>query len=142
MIEETKRENVASLLPVITEFDKVFWESLQNEVLLIQKCADCGHYQFPASPVCVSCLSDHVEWVPASGKATLWSKVRFHKAYLPPYSDVPYAVGIAKLEEGCLIEGRLSNENFDNTALDTEVDIQYRRTVDGTELIELIPKEK
>lgn len=106
MIKDSLRENVASLLPVITDFESPFWDGLKGKKLYIQRCPECGHYQFsPPSPVCISCLSDKVEWVECSGKATLWSRVVFHKNYLEPYPDVPYDVILAKLEEGRSLRG-------------------------------------
>lgn len=138
-MKESKRENVASLLPVITEFEKPFWDSLQKGQLMVQKCKKCGNVQFPPSPVCTNCLSDQVEWVNCSGKATLWSKVAFHKAYLEPYSDVPYSVVMAKLEEGPIVTGRISPENAANTPFDVPLVADYVKTEDGTVLVEFVP---
>ena len=142
MVQESMREDVGSLLPVITEFDQWFWVNLLNGKLLVQVCEDCGHVQFPPSPACVNCLSEHLKWKECSDRATLWSKVRFHKAYLKPYSDVPYAVGIGRLEEGCLISGRISNEVFENTPLDSKMRIEFRKTKDGTVIIEFVPDNR
>jgi uncharacterized OB-fold protein len=66
-MKDSLRENISSLLPIITDFEKVFWESLQNKKLMIQKCNDCGHTQFPPSPVCIECLSNNVKWIECSG---------------------------------------------------------------------------
>lgn len=138
-MKESKRENVASLLPVITEFEKPFWEGLQNGQLMVQKCKQCGNVQFPPSPVCTNCLSDEVEWVNCSGKATLWSKVTFHKSYLEPYKDIPYSVVMAKLEEGPIVTGRISSENAANTPFGAPLAVTYVKTADGTVLVEFIP---
>lgn len=138
-MEEASRKNVASLLPVITEFEKPFWDSLQNSQLMVQKCPECGNAQFPASPVCTNCLSDTVQWVTCSGKATLWSRVTFHKPYLEPYSDVPYNVALAKLEEGPIVTGRISPETMAATPFDGALRITYVKTADGTVLIEFSP---
>lgn len=138
-MKDSLRENVASLLPVITTFEKPFWDSLQNEKLMIQKCMDCGHTQFPPSPVCIECLSDNVEWVECSGKATLWSKVTFHKMYLEPYSDVPYSVIMAKLAEGHIVTGRMSKENAAKVTFDSPLLVRFCKTADGTVLVEFEP---
>ena len=139
-MQEALRENVAIWVPVVTEFEKPFWDSLQNEkILLVQVCEECGNVQFPPSPVCTSCLTDKVSWKPCSGKATLWSKVAFHKQYLEPYPDVPYSVAIAKLEEGPLVTGRITNENANKTPIDAPLKAQYIQTVDGTVLLEFVP---
>jgi uncharacterized OB-fold protein len=139
---EAQREKVATWLPVSTEFEKPFWDSLQkDQVLMIQKCDKCGHMQFPPSPVCTNCLSSDVSWVPCSGKATLWSKVRLHKKYLEPYPDVPYSVALAKLEEGPIVTGRITNENMEKTPIGAPVKINYVKTVDGTVLVEFVPAD-
>lgn len=139
-MEEKMRENVSSLLPVITEFEKPFWDSLEAGQLLVQKCDRCGHRQFPPAPVCTECLSEDVQWAECSNRATLWSKVAFHKAYLKPYQDVPYAVAVARLEEGVLIEGRLSMENYEKLPLDSKVRAKYIKSADGTTLVEFVPE--
>ena len=141
MIKDSLRENVASLLPVITDFEAPFWDGLKGKKLFIQRCPKCGHYQFPPSPVCIDCLSDGVEWVECSGKATLWSRVVFHKNYLEPYSDVPYDVILARLEEGPIITGRISEENAKKVTFDTPLRIAFVATQDGTVLIDLVPAE-
>ena len=138
-MEEALRENVASLLPVITEFEKPFWDSLQNQQLMVQKCPQCGHVQFPPSPVCSHCLSDDVQWINCSGKATLWSRVTFHRAYLGPYQDVPYSVVLAKLEEGPIVTGRISGEAAAKTPFDAPLRTTYVKTSDGTVLVEFVP---
>ena len=136
---EQERMNVASLLPEIPDYEKPYWDGLQNGVLMIQKCPCCGHVQFPPSTVCTDCLSEKVEWVPCSGKATLWSKVRFHKGYLKPYMDTPYSVALAK--EGSIITARLPEE-YKDIPLDTELDITFVRTADGTNVVTCVPKKE
>jgi uncharacterized OB-fold protein len=130
------------LLPVITEFEKPFWDALQNEKLMVQKCPECGNIQFPPSPVCTNCLSKEVKWSDCSGKATLWSKVAFHKAYLGPYDDVPYSVAIAKLEEGPIVTGRISVEVAANIQIDSPMIATFVKTDDGTVIVEFVPVEK
>ena len=127
-------------MPVITEFEKPFWDSLQNDqVLMVQKCEECGNIMFPPSPVCTKCLTKAVSWVPCSGKATMWSKVAFHKQYLDPYPDTPYSVVLAKLEEGPIVTGRITPENAAKITFDDPLQIQYVKTVDGTVLVEFVP---
>jgi uncharacterized OB-fold protein len=138
-VQEALRERVAAWMPVVTEFEKPFWDHLQaNQVLMLQKCEECGNIQFPPSPVCTQCLSKNVAWIPCSGKALVWSKVTFHKQYLDPYPDTPYSVILAKLEEGPIVTGRITNENMEKAAFDSPLKIQYVKTVDGTVLVEFV----
>ena len=140
---ENQREKIATWLPVITEFERPFWDSLQNnQVLMVQKCKHCGQIMFPPSPVCSECLSNDVPWVPCSGRAKLWSKVAFHKQYLDPYPDTPYSVALAKLEEGPIVTGRITGENAEKIEFDAPMKIQYVKTVDGTVLVEFVPADE
>ena len=136
-MKESSRENVSSLKPVVTEFEKPFWDSLQNGVLMVQKCQECGNVQFPPSPVCINCLTNNVKWTSCSGKATLWSKVIFHKTYLEPYNDVPYSVVMAKLEEGPIVTGRFSDGAGD-VPFDAPLKTTYVKTADGTVIVEFV----
>lgn len=87
--------------PVITPVTRPFWEAARRHELRLQKCADCGHVNWPIGPVCQSCWSKRLSWEPMSGKGRLHSWVRFHKAYLPGFEDnLPYPVALVELVEG------------------------------------------
>jgi len=137
-MREQDREGVAKLLPVITEFEKAFWDGLQAKKLMVQVCPECGHIQFPPSPVCTNCLSPEVKWKECSGKAKLWSKVIFHKQYLAPYGDVPYGVVMAELEEGPLVTGRMPLEELQEASFDASLRLDFVETVDGTVLAHFV----
>lgn len=139
MINDELRENVSSLLPQMTDIEAPFWDGLQKKQLFIQKCDDCGHHQFPPSPVCIHCLSDRVRWVVCSGKATLWSRVVFHKNYLAPYQDVPYDVVLGKLEEGPIITGRIDQMSAKSVTFDSPLIVSFVETRDKTVLISFLP---
>ena len=49
--------------------------------LSLQRCRHCGDVHFRC-PVCPACLSEQQEWVPASGRGTLFSWCEFHKGLL------------------------------------------------------------
>ena len=133
-MKDSLRENVAGLLPVITTFEKPFWDSLQEGKLLVQTCPKCGNKQFPPSPVCTHCLSDGVKWESYTGTAVLWSKVAFHKAYLEPYHDLPYNVALVSLTGDHILTARLPEEHKD-LPLDSPVKLSIQKTADGTAVI-------
>lgn len=137
---ETERKNIAALKPrVVTDVEAPYWEALQRKKIVVQKCGDCGHVQSPPSKMCTKCTSYNVNWIECSGKATLWSRVAFHKRYLEPYSDVPYHVAIVRLEEGPLITGRLAEEYAGKADFDKPVVAEFYDTADGTVILGFRP---
>jgi len=90
--------------PKIDPVNRGFWENCAKGILSVQRCEDCGDLHFPPSPVCPRCLSSRQSWVPVSGRGTLKSWVRFHRAYWDSFrADLPYLVCLVTLEEGPLM---------------------------------------
>ena len=90
---------VAPPVPEVTPEMAPFWEAAHRHTLVVQRCADCGRYRFPARDVCSHCLSREASWVPVSGRGTVFSLTVMHHAYHPAF-EVPYAVVVVELEEG------------------------------------------
>lgn len=87
-------------VPARTELTAPYWEALEAGTLVFQQCSD-GHVWLPARTSCPRCLSDRVEWTPASGRARLVSWVVFRRSYSPAFADrVPYNVALVELVEG------------------------------------------
>jgi uncharacterized OB-fold protein len=89
--------------PFLAEMEaKPFWENLKGHQLTAQRCKACSAYfNFPPQALCAKCLSSDNEWVPVSGKGTIYSFVTYHRAWHPSYQDkVPYNVSLVDLEEG------------------------------------------
>lgn len=90
--------------PRIDAVSRGFWDNARARRLAVQRCDDCGDLHFPGSPVCPKCLSEKQSWVPVSGRGTLLSWVRFHRAYWDGFrADLPYLVALVGLEEGPML---------------------------------------
>jgi uncharacterized OB-fold protein len=89
-------------LPVLDPESTPFWEACHDHKLKIVRCLDCGTVRFPPTSFCPNCNSAKLEWIEASGKATVfsWIVVR-HPVPKDVYAlDVPYVVALVTLEEG------------------------------------------
>jgi len=53
--------------------EKAFFEALQAGTFQIQRCSACSKHVFYPRVVCIHCGSPGLEWVPASGKGTVYS---------------------------------------------------------------------
>lgn len=114
--------------PHIDPVNRGFWENCRRGILSAQRCDDCAHLHFPASPVCPSCLSSRQSWVPVSGRGKLYSWVRFHRAYWDGFrGDLPYAVCAVKLDEGPLLLSNFAGAAPDDPPLDAPVEVVFER---------------
>src|SRR5262249_60228247 len=67
--------------------------------LLIHRCSSCGSHQFSPRPFCISCQSDGVQWVPAAGTGTVYTRTTVNIEIAPDLKP-PYVVAVVELDEG------------------------------------------
>ncbi len=95
-------------LPELTPAMRPFWEAARRHQLVVQRCRGCGAHRFPARDLCSSCLSREADWVPVSGRGTVFTWAVMHQIYHPGFADeVPYAVVVVELEEGARLVSNL-----------------------------------
>jgi uncharacterized OB-fold protein len=88
-------------LPTIEDDTRPFWAAAQGGRLLIRGCRGCGRTHHYPRPFCPHCWSDQVDWVEASGRATLYTWSVVFTNDLPPFSArLPYVAAVVDLEEG------------------------------------------
>ncbi len=91
----------ARVIPTPDPTTKAYWDAAARHELLIQRCEDCGAYQFLAQFCCRACLSERVEWVQAGGRGEIYSFTVVDRAPTPKFeAQVPYTVALVELAEG------------------------------------------
>jgi hypothetical protein len=96
----------SDLLPALTPDNAMFWSSLQDGELVLQRCDDCHRFRYPIMPVCPHCSSEKFRWHQASGQGKIFSWVRYHRSYLPEFEPLmPYVVATIELEENVRMFG-------------------------------------
>lgn len=117
-------------LPDLTEpLTGPFWEHAARGVLAIpKKKADGSFHWYPKTT--------DVEWVPVSGRGTVFSWSEVHQVFLPAYADqVPFLTGLVALDEDPSV--RLATRFVDCDAIEIgqAVEVTFRPlrfpTVDG-----------
>jgi len=86
-------------VPEITPDMAPFWAAARRHELVVQRCTDCGARRFPARDICSRCLSRAAEWVPVSGRGTVFTLAIMHQR-VHPGLEPPYAVVVVELAEG------------------------------------------
>ena len=59
-------------LPQPDHASRHYWEQAAAGQLVVQRCVECGQYQFYPRALCASCAGE-TEWVGASGRGTLYT---------------------------------------------------------------------
>jgi len=105
-----------------------FREGLTRGELLIQKCNDCGKLNMYPRHACPFCQSLSLGWQKSAGKGILHSFTVLRAGAPEGFEpDLPYALGVVKLEEGVQLLGRLVPERdaeWQNFACDDAVEFR------------------
>jgi len=116
----------AKPLPQITPEMRPFWDAARRHQLVVQRCGGCGTHRFPARDICSRCLSREAEWVPVSGRGSVFSWAVMHQVYHPGFAaDVPYAVVVVELEEGARLVSNVGGCPFGDLAPGMPVEVTF-----------------
>lgn len=68
--------------------------------LRLQRCKACSLVRYPPGPACPSCSGDAFDWVPMSGRGTVYSYTEVRHAVQPAFrAHVPYLALLVELDE-------------------------------------------
>ena len=87
-------------LPAIDDLTRPFWQAAAQHQLVIQCCQDCRYFNHPPRPLCDACLSQRLEFVPVSGRGTVYSYTIMHQPNIAGFEkEVPYINLLVELDE-------------------------------------------
>ena len=119
-------ETATRPLPQISAEMAPFFEAARRQQLVVQRCRGCGTLRFPARDRCSACLAREAEWVPVSGRGTVFSFAVMHQVYHPGFaSEVPYAVVVIALDEGARLVSNLVGCPPDEIRADMAVEVVF-----------------
>ena len=76
-----------------------FWAAVRQHRLEIQRCRECGGYEWTPQMVCGACLEDTLDWTAVSGLGTVYSFTIVRRPQSPAFT-APYVVAEVDLDEG------------------------------------------
>jgi uncharacterized OB-fold protein len=116
---------------------KPFWDATARGELALPKCTVCGTLIWYPRPFCPSCASTSVEWVPASGRGTIYSYTvnRRGVADLPAYRNAGvYVLAYVELDEGPRMMTNIVDCDPDSVRICQKVELVFHDTGEGNSL--------
>lgn len=117
-----------------------WWEGIERDELLIQKCSSCGELRHPPRPMCPHCRS--IEWTAekAKGRGSVYSYTVLHHPKVPGYG-YPLACGLIELEEGTRLVANIVGCDHADIAIGMPVALAFEK-VDGEMKLPVFRPEK
>jgi hypothetical protein len=122
--------------PKPTRDEEFFWQGVDENKLLIARCASCSKLQHPPSPMCPVCGSTDWDSVESSGKGTVHSWIVSLHPSRP--DDAPRIVALVDLEEGTRLVTNLVDVDPSAVCNDMAVAVTFRE-LDGVKLPQFTP---
>ena len=118
----------AKPLPMPTRETQPYWDGAKRGELMIQRCAECGQHLFFPRMYCSRCFSDRVEWIRASGRATVSSFTIVRRPVSSAFADeVPYVVALVALAEGPTMMTNIVGCPLEQVAIGLPVKVTFER---------------
>jgi len=111
--------------PPVSPETKPFWDAAAEGRLLIKKCRSCGQVHYYPRAICPFCFADATEWLPASGRGTIYSYSVMRRV------PVPYAIAYVTLEEGVTMLTNIEGCDLDTIRIGQAVKVVFRPTEGG-----------
>jgi len=130
-VNETKPNTLLRRSAPNTDRDiQPFWDNVANRQLSVMRCKTCGAYYWPAS-YCRNHDNEpflgNMEWVPASGKGTVFAFNVHHWAFDAALKEqVPYVYALIELEEGPLIGSNVIDCDPSEVRVGLAVEVTFR----------------
>lgn len=119
------------LLPIPDEASAPFFDGARAGKLTLQHCAACDRWFYPVRARCPRCRGD-VVWREASGRGTLFSHGRLHRAPHPSMeSRLPILLAVVDLEEGVRMNANLIDSDGTRVRAGMPVEVCFENLADG-----------
>jgi uncharacterized OB-fold protein len=140
-VSETEKTLPAPAPNVLPEV-KAFWDGTAEGKLLLPRCLDCRTLIWYPKPFCPSCASTRVEWVPASGRGTVYSYTvnRRGVADLSAYRNAGvYVLAYVELDEGPRMMTNIVDCDPESVRIGQKVELVFHDTGEGNALARFRP---
>lgn len=118
-------------VPETQPWSEKFWEGTKQGKLLVQVCKDCGARIFYPRKACPKCWSRNLDWIEASGKATVFTFSTAYSMVEPKFMDeLPYTIAYVDLDEGVRMMTRIINCPLEEITFGMRVEVVFHERRD------------
>jgi uncharacterized OB-fold protein len=127
-------------LPRLYEWNRPYFAAALAGRLELQKCRRCGALFYYPRPACPECLAMEYDWVPMSGRGTVYSFAIVWRAQHPAFADkVPITLATIELAEGPQMVSNVVNCPPERVAIGMPVRVVFERVTDEIALPKFEP---
>lgn len=128
------------LLPPMTDETAAYWQACREGRLALQRCGDCGNWQFYPRTLCTRCDSARLSWQTASGRGQVETYTVVHVPLTPAYAaDVPYVVALVRLQEGPRLMTNVIDCAADEVRIGMPVEVVFEAWTDAVVMPQFRP---
>jgi hypothetical protein len=121
------------VLPIVDESTAPFWDAARRDQLVVQRCAQSGHFHWPPRLTCPESSGVAPEWVPVSGNAEVFTfSVVYRSSH--EYPKCPYVVAVVQLAEGPLMMTNVVDVAPEDVRVGLPVTVRFEEMGDGLKL--------
>ncbi len=111
--------------------DRHYFEAAAQGRLLIQRCPNCDHRQFPPKLICTGCGGDP-EWLEASGAGVINTFTVVRRHGVEPFKSLaPFVLAMVDLPEGVRLMGNVTGIDLESARVGQPVQA-YALRIDDT----------
>ncbi len=105
-----------------------FYKFVEEGKLMAAKCNNCGAMFMPPRPACTKCFSKNLQWIQVNNSGKLLTYTVIHVAPKQFEAEVPYPVGIIKLDNGLQLLGRIRGIEPNQLKIGMELSVDFEKT--------------
>ena len=131
------------LWPRANSVDREFWEGARRGELRIQRCTTCGKHQHYPRSRCMHCGKATLEWITASGLATVYSFTVVRQNWVPPFDErVPFVVAVLDLDEdGARMIAAMPKLAPERARIGMRARAEFRPVTDAAAFVDFAPAD-
>jgi uncharacterized OB-fold protein len=122
-------------VPPADGLSEPFWQATAEGSYLLQWCKECERPIYYPRYACPVCLSDALEWRPATGRGAVYAFTIVHAPIAPWMADrMPYVAALVDLDEGVRVLTNIVDCDPHEVAVGAAVEVRWEPLHDGRAL--------